>query len=92
MEKIVEFTDFIYENSLVKDLSVSIEGIDTDKYEVLKTNNKLRVKFGKFNSIFKKKIKLTVMDSNKNAGSQDIDFEVYTPIPGINLYKDNIIS
>jgi hypothetical protein len=32
------------------------------------------------------------MDSNKNTGSQDIDFEVYTPIPEINLYKDNIIS
>jgi hypothetical protein len=92
MEKIVDFTDSIYENSLVKDLSVSIEGIDTDTYKVLKTNNKLRVKFGKFNSIFKKKIKFTVMDSNKNTGSQDIDFEVYTPVPEINLYKNNIIS
>jgi hypothetical protein len=35
-----------------------------DKYTILKTDNKLRVKFGKFDNLFSKKLKFTLTDKN----------------------------
>ena len=93
IEKLIDISDDIYENSWINWIdTIIIEWLDENKYNVLKSDNSIRIKFGKFDSIFTKKIKFLVTDKNWNTSSKDVDFEVYTPIPEINNYSDWTIS
>jgi len=91
--KIIDLTDSIYENSWLENISeFKIEWIDESKYEILKTTNKFRINFGKFDNIFTKKIKFIIKDSNYNVLKKDVDLEVYPPIPEINSYTGSLIN
>ncbi len=93
IEKILDLTDNIYENSWINSVEkITIQWIDENKYEILKTNNKIRIKFKSFDTIFTKKIKFLLTDKNWNTSSKDVDFEVYTPTPQINNYSKGLIS
>ena len=88
-EKWIDFTDHIYENTWTSNIKdFKIEWIKEDKYELSLVNNKIRVKFGKFNTIFRKTIKIYVSDLNWNTSNKDIKIEVYPPVPHIDWYND----
>ena len=58
---------------------------DNSGVELLPLSNwKLRIKFGMFEELMKKKIGITITDENNNVWFKELDFEVYAPIPEIN--------
>ncbi len=58
---------------------------DSNGVELLSLSNwKLRIKFGMFEELMKKKIGITITDENHNVWFKELDFEVYAPTPEIN--------
>ena len=92
-KQMVDFTNSIYENTWHENIvKVEIEWLDSDKYEIFKTNNKIRVNFGEFENIFTTKINFILTDLNGNVWTKEIDFEVYPPIPEIDSYSGSTIK
>ena len=91
--EIIDLTNSIYEDSWFENIeSLVIEWLSEDKYEVLQTWTKLRIRFGEFENLFSKNILFIITDSNWNTSSEEISFEVYTPIPEIESYDNGTIS
>lgn len=92
-DKAVDITSFIYEggwNSNIKDIYFSPDA-DIDWYYTYTISEKfINLNFTAFDRIFKKKLKLFIIDKNDNIWEIDIPFEVYSPIP--NIITDNNIK
>ena len=92
-EEIIDLSDWIYENLWYDNIvSLTIDWIDDDKYQLLKTSTKIRIKFGEFETLFKKEVKFILTDTNWNRSSTKVQFEVYSPIPEVNTYKNWKVS
>ncbi len=91
-EKIIDFSDYIYENSWIDNITLKIKKLNPPNYEILRSPWKIKVKFGKFDNLFKTKIEIILKDKNWNTVSKSIDFEVYSPKPIISSYNDDSIN
>lgn len=65
---------------------------DTDKIQITKTPSRISIKFGKYDALFEKTIRIILIDDNGNIGGREIPFEVYAPDPQIDTIESNIIS
>ncbi len=66
---------------------------DVEWVEVLSLANwKVRIKFGPFEELSKKKIWISITDDNGNIWFKQLDFEVYAPIPEIAVQNDSDIQ
>jgi len=91
-EKIIDLSENIYENSWLDNVEkIVISWIDTDKYEILKSPSKIKIKFKAFSELFSKTLKFTLYDKNNNSTTKDIQFEVYSPNPQIKDFTNNKI-
>jgi hypothetical protein len=107
-KKKIDLTPHIYESSGVrgiKDVFVDFDvdydsnhdwnpknDIDTDKINIIKSSSKIEIEFGKYDSLFDKKIWITLVDNNWNKWYKEVDFMVYSPIPEILSYTGWIIN
>ncbi len=103
-----DLTSSIYENTWIKgikdfyidfDLTKDNNGDgnlkndrDTDKINIIKTINSIKVEFGAYDTLFKKKIALIAKDQNDNTWYKEVDFEVYSPIPSIKNQQSWVIN
>jgi len=62
-----------------------------ENISIQKTLNALRVSFGPYDSLFKKKIGIWASDMNDNIAYKEIDFEVYSPTPNITGMEEGTI-
>ena len=80
----IDLTDSIYEDSWIENIKdIKIKWLPEDKFDIHKTKTKISILFGKFDNIFKKKIKFILTDANWNIWEKQVDFEVYSPVPEV---------
>ena len=91
--KIIDFSDYIYDNSWIDNITeVKIEKLNPPNYSILRSPWKIKIKFGKFNNLFRTTIVISLKDKNWNIFKKDIAFEVYSPTPSIKKYDNWIIN
>ncbi len=56
---------------------------DGEPIKILKTARNIYLEIGVYEEIFTKKIRLFLVDSNKNVGFKDIELQIYAPTPNI---------
>jgi len=104
----VDLTPYIYEDSGVeniKDVSVDFDlkkdsngdgildnDVDTNGISIIKNPASVKIQFGPYDSLFEKKIRITLKDENGNIGYKDVDFEVYSPDPQIQDFQKGVIQ
>lgn len=59
-----------------------------DQINILKSPWYLKLDFEAFDKLIKKKIWITLIDSNGNAWYKEVLLEVYSPVPNINTYEN----
>lgn len=92
-EKIIDFSEYIYENTWINNIkNVSINWINDDEYTVLQSTGKIRIKFWKFDELFIKEIQVKLTDTNNNESIRTLKLEVYSPVPKIDIYVDDMIQ
>lgn len=106
-KKTFDFTESIYEpewitaiNDFFIDFNLEIDSDgdgdpkndrDMENISIQKTLNALRVSFGPYDSLFKKKIGIWASDMNDNTAYKEIVFEVYSPTPNITGMEEGTI-
>lgn len=60
---------------------------EMENINFIKWNDSLILRLWKFDSLFKKNIWITIVDSNNNITYKDINLEVYSPVPSISSYE-----
>ncbi len=64
----------------------SVEDKYKDKIDIRYSEATLRIEFWKFDTIFSRKIWITLIDENDNVWYKEVDFEVYAPTPKVEDY------
>ncbi len=91
--KVIDFTDYLFDNSWIDNIAkIEINRLNPPKYKVFRSPWKIKIEFWKFDNIFKTKISIKVIDKNWNETHKDVKFEVYSPVPQINDYKNKNIN
>jgi hypothetical protein len=89
----IDFSDYIFENWWIDNITeIKIDRLNPPNYKILRSPWKIKIKFGKFDRLFKTKIKISLKDKNGNLTTKDVGFEVYSPTPYINNYNDAKIT
>jgi hypothetical protein len=63
-----------------------------NQINILRNPAYLKLKFKPFNKLFKKKIGITLIDTNNNIWYWEVNLEVYSPVPHINSYEKWIVK
>ncbi|MFK7779624.1 MAG: hypothetical protein QM490_00540 [Candidatus Gracilibacteria bacterium] len=69
-----------------------LDGIYKNKVKVDLDLISLKLEFGKFDTLFKKDIGITLIDSNNNVGYKEVSLDVYSPTPQIIDFNNGLIE
>jgi len=104
----VDLTPYIYEDSSIRNIaSVSVDfdleidsdndgnpknDVDTDKINIVQSATKIEIEFWEFDTLFTKRIGISLVDTNGNTWYREVDFLVYSPTPEISSYTWGVIN
>ena len=107
-KKVFDLSQYIYEDSWIHNITEMYVDFDletdsdndfnpkndsdTEKIVVTNTLIKKEIEFWEFDTIFKRKIWITMIDDNNNKSFNEINFEVYSPKPVISNYELWIVT
>lgn len=104
----IDLTPYIYEDSWIQnikdvfiDFDLSFDNNwdwnskndrDTNKINIIKNYNSIKVEFWEFQKLISKKIWIWISDNNWNFTFKEVNFMVYPPVPNISSYSSwNIV-
>ena len=91
---IVDFdldVDSDWDGNKVNDDDTNLNWDYKDKLELISSLISLKLNFWIFDSIFKKSIWITLIDTNNNIWYNEVTLDVYTPVPQISDYNNWVI-
>jgi len=94
-EVIIDFdltVDSDWDWNTKNDDDINLDWEYKDQINILKSPAYLKLYFKEFDKLFKKKIWITLIDSNNNIWYKEVLLEVYSPVPNIDSYNNWLIN